>query len=174
MDDKLNKLFTDFVGSNVLSGITADNFDELKNLAFINPENKEYFEDLLRIGWLSSQISSSGPMPGTMTTRLIEISTGTTTTLFTPDIGESWVMIAADKGSEYTGETNCVLRVQAPDNIGGVNAVEIAQQTSTNAPFTFANGAPIIVSYPGSITVLTQGSGSSGVTQVRAAFVRDR
>jgi flagellar basal body rod protein FlgF len=174
MDDKLNKLYTDFVGKDVLDGITSDNFDELKNLAFITPENKEYFEDMLRIGQLSNQLSASGPIPGSMTTRLMEITSPTTTDAFIPDIGESWIMIAADKGGEYTGETNCVLRVEAPDENGVSRAIEIAQQTGTNAPFTFANGAPVVVAYPGKISILTQGSASSGTTTVRIALVRER
>ena len=174
MDDKQNKLYTDFVGQDVLDGITAGNFDDLKNNAFITPENKEYFEDMLRVGYLSSQISASGPIPGTMTTRFIEITAATTTTAFEAGIGESWIMIAADKGSEYTGETNCVLRIEAPDENGVSRAIELAQQTSTNAPFTFANGAPVVVAYPGKVTILTQGSASSGTTQVRIALVRER
>jgi len=66
MDDKQNKLFTDFVGRDVQDGITASNFDSLKDNGFITPENKEFFEDMLRTGWLSGQLSSSGPMPGTL------------------------------------------------------------------------------------------------------------
>ena len=65
MDDDQNKLYTDFKTRDVLDGISADNFDSLKNDTFITPENKEFFEDLLRTGWLSGQISSSGPMPNT-------------------------------------------------------------------------------------------------------------
>jgi len=66
MDDKQNKLFTDFVGRDVQDGITASNFDSLKDNGFITPENKEFFEDMLRTGWLSGQLSSSGPMTGTI------------------------------------------------------------------------------------------------------------
>mgnify|MGYP003652381820 FL=1 len=66
MDDKLNKLYTDFVGRDVQDGITAGNFDSLKDNGFITPENKEFFEDMLRTGWLSGQLSSSGPMTGTL------------------------------------------------------------------------------------------------------------
>ena len=35
MDDTRNKWYTDFVGSNVKDGISASNFDSLKNDAFI-------------------------------------------------------------------------------------------------------------------------------------------
>ena len=78
-DDKENKLYTDFVGKNVQDGITADNFDSLKDNGFITPENKEFFEDLLRTGWLSGQLSSSGPLIGSIqfkTVNGVDNSTG--------------------------------------------------------------------------------------------------
>ncbi len=65
MNDNTNKLFEDFKGRDVLDGISADNFDSMKDDAFITESNKSYFEDLLRTGWLSGQLSSSGPMPNT-------------------------------------------------------------------------------------------------------------
>lgn len=65
MDDDQNKLYSDFRTRDVLDGISADNFDSMKDDAFITPDNKDFFEDLLRVGWLSGQISSSGPMPNT-------------------------------------------------------------------------------------------------------------
>jgi hypothetical protein len=89
MDDKQNRMFRDFVGQNVLNGITADNFDSLKNNAFITPENMEFMRDMLTIGWISGQISSSGPMPGTgsvKTTGNVE-ATGNLD-VFQPAIGE--------------------------------------------------------------------------------------
>ena len=94
MDDKENKLYSDFATRDVLDGISADNFDSLKNDAFITPENKEFFEDMLRVGWLSGQLSSSGPMPNTC--QIIETAvTGSNidTTIYTPVAGEVWQII---------------------------------------------------------------------------------
>ena len=36
MTEKRNKLYTDFVGRDILDGISADNFDSLKNVENIN------------------------------------------------------------------------------------------------------------------------------------------
>ena len=91
MDDKLNKLYTDFVGRDALDGISADNFDSLKNDAFITPENKEFFEDMLRTGWLTGQLSSSGPMPNTSKILTASVTASSqNATFFTPAAGEVW------------------------------------------------------------------------------------
>ncbi len=89
MDDKQNRMFRDFVGKDVLDGITSDNFDSLRENAFITPENMEFMRDMLTVGWISGQISSSGPMPGTGSIK----STGDTEdtgniTVFQPSAGE--------------------------------------------------------------------------------------
>lgn len=68
MNDDLNKLYTDFIGKDVFDGITSSNLDALRNNGFITPENKEFFEDMLRVGWLSGRISSSGPLLGELKT----------------------------------------------------------------------------------------------------------
>jgi len=89
VDDKQNRMFRDFVGKDVLDGITADNFDSLRDNAFITPENMEFMRDMLTVGWISGQISSSGPMPGTgvvKTTGNVE-ATGNLD-VFQPNVGE--------------------------------------------------------------------------------------
>ena len=93
MEDKLNKLYTDFVGRDVLDGISADNFDSLKNDAFITPENKEFFDDMLRVGYLSGQISSSGPMPNTSINVTVDVTAsgeGNGQDVYNPKAGEVW------------------------------------------------------------------------------------
>jgi len=89
MDEYTNKMYEDFKTRDVLDGISADNFDSLKNDAFITPENKEFFEDMLRVGWLSGQLSSSGPMPNTTTIRTAtSTSSSAIVDIFTPSAGE--------------------------------------------------------------------------------------
>ena len=91
MDDKLNKLYTDFVGRDALDGISAGNFDSLKNDAFITPENKEFFEDMLRTGWLTGQLSSSGPMPNTCKiVTAVGTASSAITDIYNPSAGEVW------------------------------------------------------------------------------------
>lgn len=103
MDDDKNKLYSDFRTSDVLDGISADNFDSLKDKAFITPENKEFFEDMLRVGWLSGQLSSSGPMPNTG-----EIATATVSvssvdyTIKTPSAGEVYQVVGIGAAANAT------------------------------------------------------------------------
>ena len=97
MDDKTNKMYEDFKGRDVLDGISADNFDSLKNDAFITPNNKDSFEDMLRVGWLSGQLSSSGPMPNTGVIKKVAVSANSTRyTVFQPAAGEVFKLIGAE------------------------------------------------------------------------------
>lgn len=94
VSDDQNKLYTDFKGRDVLDGISADNFDSLKDDAFITPENKKFFEDLLRVGWLSGQLSSSGPIPNT--SQVIQTVCDTSNgdeTIYSPKAGEVWQVV---------------------------------------------------------------------------------
>jgi hypothetical protein len=107
MDDKENKLFTDFRGSNILDGFDSSQMDKLKLASFITPENMDYFRDLLQVGWLSGQLSSSGPMPNSgeiVTTGAL--SSNATTTLKAPDNGEVWVVCALSGGKDFAGTAN--------------------------------------------------------------------
>lgn len=128
MDDKQNKLYTDFIGRDVLDGISADNFDSLKNDAFITPENKDFFEDMLRVGWLSGQLSSSGPMPNTgkiVTTQFTAASQ--TKTVASANAGEVWqVMGACANRVAASGSFTFVLQFT-----DGVNSVRIESLTGS-------------------------------------------
>jgi len=101
MEDKENKLFTDFRGSNILDGFDSSQMDKLKLASFITPENMEYFQDLIQVGTLSGQLSLSGPMPNSgeiVTTGAL--GANATTTIKEPDNGEVWVVsaLSGEKG----------------------------------------------------------------------------
>lgn len=104
MDDKENKLYSDFATRDVLDGISADNFDSLKNEAFITPENKQFFDDMLRVGWLSGQLSSSGPMTGTLQYKTV---TGVDNAVSYVDFGPG-VWAVMDIIAQYTGGSGTI------------------------------------------------------------------
>ena len=128
MNDDQNKLYTDFKGRDVLDGISADNFDSLKNDTFITPENKEFFDDLLRTGWLSGQLSSSGPMPNTGKI----VKTNFTATL------QNKIVASANAGEVWQVMGACANRVSASGTFtfvlsftDGVDSVRIESLTGS-------------------------------------------
>lgn len=143
MDDDKNKLYSDFKTRDVLDGISADNFDSLKNDAFITPENKEFFEDLLRTGWLSGQLSSSGPMPNTAKIVEVELtsSSATSGTVFTPSAGEVWQITGASTGAVNASRVE--LNLRATDGSG--NLVEIGAETAAATQFDPDGWNPVYI-----------------------------
>tara|TARA_Y100000004_G_C8922566_1_gene416097 strand:- start:5 stop:535 length:531 start_codon:yes stop_codon:yes gene_type:complete len=135
MDDDLNKLYTDFVGKDVLDGISADNFDSLKNDAFITPENKQFFEDMLRVGWLSGQISSSGPIPNTSFNTEVSITAsgeGNGKDVFNPRPGEVWSLQGMSFEENISG--NAVVYVGLKDSGGAI--VYFSIDTTGGSPWS--------------------------------------
>tara|TARA_Y100001973_G_C5200848_1_gene337503 strand:- start:2290 stop:2820 length:531 start_codon:yes stop_codon:yes gene_type:complete len=119
MDDNTNKLFEDFKTRDVLDGISADNFDSLKDEAFITESNKGYFEDLLRTGWLSGQLSSSGPMPNTSFNTEVSITAsgeGNGKDVFNPKAGEVWSLQGMSFEENISG--NAVVYAGLKDSAG--------------------------------------------------------
>jgi len=143
MDDKTNKLYEDFKTSDVLDGITADNFDSLKNQAFITPQNKEFFEDMLRVGWLSGQISSSGPIE----VKYVELELGggddDPTIFFQPSPGQIWQL----NWGQWQGDGSSNFLYQGIDSTGARpsfgNGGTIFFSSATNGKFCTDNSAEI-------------------------------
>ena len=135
MDEKDNKLYTDFRGRDVLDGISADNFDSLKDETFITPENKEYMEDLLRVGWLSGQISSSGPMPNTSFNTSVSITAsgdGNGKDVFSPKAGEVFSLQGMHFEENISG--NAVMYVGLKDGSGVITYFSI--DTTGGSPWS--------------------------------------
>ena len=66
MDEYTNKLYEDFKTKNPLSEISAEDFDNLFKFAQIVPENKDFYDDLIRTGIVSNKLSTAGAMTGTI------------------------------------------------------------------------------------------------------------
>jgi len=119
MDEYINKLYEDFKTRDVLDGISADNFDSLKDQAFITPENKDFFEDMLRVGWLSGQLSSSGPIPNTSFNTQVSITAsgdGNGKDVYNPKAGEVWSIQGMHFEENLSG--NPVVYVGLKDDAG--------------------------------------------------------
>lgn len=156
------------------SVIDIDDYDLITNQISLQESNDEVIDLVNKLGQATNLQSTSGVIPGTAIFGFAEITTAASTTIFTPPANTAWLLVGADKGGEYTGETNCVLRIACVDQNGTERAMEVAQQTGTNSPFTFSNGAPLLVTPPASVNVLTQGTGTGGDTDVRVYMVRVR
>ena len=156
MDDKENKLYSDFATRDVLDGISADNFDSLKNEAFITPDNKQFFDDMLRVGWLSGQLSSSGPMPNTgkiVTTAFTAASQ--TKTVASVGSGEVWQVTGAS-GLVSSGSGTATFVLSFTD---GVNYVRIESLSfSGNNEFNITSTAgPMYIDQNLSLQVVSSG-----------------
>ena len=149
MTEERNKLYTDFVGRDILDGISADNFDSLKNDAFITPDNKEFFEDMLRAGWLSGQLSSSGPMPNTSKiVTAMATSSSVNVDFFTPAAGECWSIqaFAQNKGAGFGAAVTGYLIVDDGNQTTAIDMVVRRISSSSLDPQEDADfGTPIIV-----------------------------
>ena len=169
MDDNTNKLFEDFKGRDVLDGISADNFDSLKDDAFIVESNKEYFNDLLRTGWLSGQISSSGPMPNTSKIVQIDLtsSSATSGTVFTPAAGEVWQLTGASTGTLNAARAELNLRESSTGTL-----VEIGAETAAATQFDPTGIGPVYVDNNVDLSYFI--SGLSGNTTIKVALIRVR
>lgn len=135
MEDEFNKLYSDFRTRDVLDGISADNFDSLKDEAFIVPENKEFFEDLLRTGWLSGQLSSSGPMPNTSFNTQVELTAsgeGNGKDVYNPKAGEVWSLQGMSFDENISG--NPIVYVGLKDGAGLVTFFSI--DTTGGSPWS--------------------------------------
>ncbi len=167
MDDKENKLYSDFATRDVLDGISADNFDSLKNEAFITPENKQFFDDMLRVGWLSGQLSSSGPMPNTAIIQQVDETAGSGNNFYTilqPSAGEVYQLIGVSTGAVAATRVELVL-------YDGTNYVEVGAESAAATQFD-----PIInpIFIDNNVYLQAFVVAQTGQTVVNAAFIRVR
>ena len=175
MDDKLNKLYTDFIGSNLLNGFQADNLDLLKQNAFITPENMNYIRDMIQVGYITGQLSSSGPMPGTgvlaVTANLFD--TNSTATVYQPAIGEVYRLQTISLDPSGSATKRVIISIT-----DGVNSAEIfdtgsftteAEDIKFQGPIFLDNNIYLKVTVNPNIA---PGSGNGTVT--KAVLIRER
>lgn len=140
----------------------------MKDDAFITPENKEFFEDLLRTGWLSGQISSSGPMPNTG--QIIEISltssSATSGDVYVPKAGEVWQITGASTGTVNASRVELFLK----DSTG--TAVEIGAETSAATQFDPDGWNPVYICNNVKLAYFI--SNLTGDTTFKVALIRVR
>jgi len=171
MDEYTNKLYEDFKTRDVLDGISADNFDSLKNDAFIVPENKKFFEDMLRIGWLSGQISSSGPMPNTGIIKKVSITSNTRFTILQPAAGEVYQLIGAE--IEETAGTNTKAGIL--ELYDGTNSVRLIYEATSGE--TEFEPVPLEILIDNNMYLTfsaSSGFGAGETADIKCGFIRVR
>ena len=173
MDDKLNKLYTDFIGSNLLDGFQADNLDLLKQNAFITPENMDYIRDMIQVGWITGQLSSSGSMPGTgqvIVTGNIE-ATGNLD-VFQPAIGESYRLQTISIDPSGSGSKRVIgylydaTSTELTEIFDTGNFTSEAEEIKFQGPLTIDNNLYFRVN------IVTAGSGNG--SNIKCAVIRER
>jgi hypothetical protein len=179
VDDDQNKLYSDFRTRDVLDGISADNFDSMKNEAFITPDNKDFFEDMLRTGWLSGQLSSSGPMPNTGEIASVEITVSSADSVMkAPKAGEVYqvVGISASANATLGSLSGVTLYIKLDDGTTSMTILEWSgsgsiepPDTSYNVPLMFDNNLTLV----GRI-YKSGGLGAGEAVNLRAAIIRVR
>lgn len=76
------------------SVFTVADFDLVKNQVHLQEENFQLMEALNTMGQLTSMQSQSGPIPGTMAIEFSLSTSAETTTVFQPNAGEIWQVVA--------------------------------------------------------------------------------
>jgi len=71
--EKKNRLYDQF-DTKQINEFTADNLDSFRDQIFIQESNEIISDDLIRTGILSNQLSSAGPIVGTMDVYEIEVT----------------------------------------------------------------------------------------------------
>ena len=179
LDDNTNKLFEDFKTRDVLDGISADNFDSLKDEAFITEKNREYFDDLLRTGWLAGQLSSSGPMPNTGEIASAEITVSSADVVMkAPKAGEVYqvVGISASANATLGSLTGTTLYIKLDDGTTNMTVLEWTGNGSIEPPDTAYN-VPLM--FDNNLTLVGRiyksgGLGAGEAVNLRAAIIRVR
>jgi len=160
-----NKLWDDFRTKDILDGISADNFDSMKDKAFIVPENLQFFKDLLIVGWLSGQLSSSGPIPNTAQIVQVSSTSNGVHNFFIPPAGEVWQITGCSNGAKDA--TTVVVLTD------GVDTVELGQESAANTAYDPFGSTPIYIDSNVWLAVSYTSTGG-GTTEVDASFIRVR
>lgn len=157
------------LSSEQLSTASKTNFDTAQDPVFLDSSSEDELRRINLVGQASNMQSQSGPIANTAQVVNTNITTSGTTTLFTPQPGTVWQIVAAGTSAGYTGLSWLILKIYDTTNS---LSVEIASQTSYNTEF--AMNEPIYVGYPCTLVITAGGSGTGGSTDISTALVRVR
>ena len=147
---------------------SVSDFDLVKNQIHLEEENFQLMEALNTMGQITNMQSQSGPIPGTYQNVLVTDTTGSgspVSTLFQPDSGQVWMLIAAQTSSTLNADA------AALNLTDSTTSVKIARETAANTDFE-PIASPIYITYENRLTVTY--SNATGNCTSRAAVIRVR
>jgi len=129
----------------VLSNLTADEFDQLKESMFSEGVNglEDEYRRLLLLGLASDKISLSGPINKTM--KIVTSSTdGSLVTIFQPPSGEIWQVVAISQSrAGASGSTTSVIYMTDGSDL--VTVEEVADNSGV-IPLGTNSAQPLLIS----------------------------
>jgi hypothetical protein len=150
---------------------SSDIFDQIKNQVTLQLSNVELLNVLNTIGQVSNTQSQSGPLVGTQ--KIVSVSsTGTAATVFRPDPGQVWELVAISQTTtNATGSTTTALRLS-----DGSNTVMLEEfsDNSGEVPLATNEASPIRVSYDNFLTVAFSPSANADSINAFASVIRVR
>jgi hypothetical protein len=147
---------------------TVDDFDLVRNQVHLEEKNFQLLEALNTMGQITNMQSQSGPIPGTYKNVVVTDTTGSgspVSTLFQPDNGQVWMLIAAQTSSTFNADA------AALNLTDSTTSVKIARETAANTDFE-PIASPIYITYENRLTVTY--SNATGNCTSRAAVIRVR
>jgi hypothetical protein len=150
---------------------SADNFDQIKNQVTLQLTNVELLNVLNTIGQVSNTQSQSGPIVGTQ--KIVSVSsTGTAATVFRPDPGQVWELVAVSQTrTNATGSTTTALRLSDGSN---TVMLEELSDNSGEVPLATNEASPIRISYDNFLTVAFSPSANADSINAFASVIRVR
>ena len=142
-------------------------FDQVKNQVTLQMNNVELLNLLNTIGQITNTQSQSGPIPDTQSVIAITGITNSHKTVFEPDAGQVWQLVAA---SIITLDGAATMILNLNDSTSS-QKVQIDTFNATSNPMEL--NEPIFVSNTAYLTVRTSDA-SSGNAQLAVSLVRVR
>jgi len=166
---KTSRVYQQFAGK-LLSTITSDNFDTVKDPIYIDRNSEDEIRRLNLIGQASNTQSQSGAIPDTFQVIEVDVTSASTFDVFTVPQGETWRLVAAGSEAFATNQSYVILKLKDNSNSKSVRI------DALSGGFTeYTLNEPIDITYPCIVQVVAGASGTwSGTNQNQFAFVKMR
>lgn len=154
-----------------LEDLTRSQLDVIRNPLFLNSKSEDVLRRINLIGQSSNQMSQSGPIPGLSRIQGVSRTSDGTSTLFQPEEGEVFQLVAADI-TAVGGGIRFKFQLYRDST---AQVIEIKDQSVTSAtdPVDFTT-VPLIIDNTVYLRVNISAIGVGETGSVNAAFVRLR
>ncbi len=119
---------------------TVGDFDTVKNQVNLEARNFQLLDSLNTMGQITNMQSQSGPIPGSLQIKLTSTSSTETITLFKPDAGQVWEVIAMSIDPEGSGAFRGIGSLS-----DGSNSVELFDSSGTGSAEALAYDTPLYI-----------------------------